>query len=214
MSVQIAETTGTALADPSAYNAFEAFGDSGSALVGDLLKFSKGDWTAGQEARDVAGLEVVVNMESVKVGWQRWENGKPAEEAMVTVMSGQPQPRRGDLGYVNETEWEVDEDGKPQDPWQETYMFHAKTPDGAEEFTFSSSSAGGRNAVKALCAQFGRIGMREKGGAYPIVKLEGSSYKHDKYGKIFVPVFEVTGWHDGTAEASEEAPAASKKTKF
>src|ERR1039457_6256029 len=70
-----------------------------SNIVGKLLKFSKGDYTAGQDNDEVdEGTEVVVNMDSLLVGWQRWEDNKPAEQQMGAVTEGFQPPRRADLG--------------------------------------------------------------------------------------------------------------------
>ena len=50
-----------------------------SNIVGKLLKFSKGDYSAGADNDEVKeDTEVVVNMDSILVGWQRWFDAKPA----------------------------------------------------------------------------------------------------------------------------------------
>lgn len=229
---ELATTTGNAVANQSdAYNAFEAFGDSGSAIIGDLIKMDRyGDWTAGQEGRDVNGLKMVVNMASVKHGWTRWSGGKPAEDDLVPVASGMQPAARDTLGYLDESEWEVDEHGKPKDPWQRTVSFSGRSPDDGKEYTYSASSKGAQNAVKALCAQFGRVGLREHPGCLPLVALQSAHYMHPVYKKLFNPVFEILDWVSegelmgADAEADEadqvetdgeEKPAArSKKTKF
>jgi len=222
---EVATRSNTDVAVPES-NPYASYGDSGTGIVGDLLKFSKGDWLAGQDERSVPeGTQIVVNMETVKTGWVRWQDAKPTDEEMVSIASGMSPPRRSDLGDNDQDLWETDKDGKPQDPWQNTSQFIAKSTDGEDEYTFSTSSAGGRNAIKALCATYGKVGLRQYPGKHPVVELVSSSYKHKEYGKIFTPEFKVVGWlsdaelmggTEGADAGSEEdpKPRASKKARF
>lgn len=207
MANEVAVAQSTAVATEGAYNAFEAFGDSGNNIIGDLLKFTKGEWVSGPNDDEVEeGTRVAVDMNSVKIGWVRWWDGAPTDEEMVTIASGQKPQRRADLGDDDEQMWEEDNDGRPKDPWQNTVQLVCKTTDGEQEYTFSSSSAGGRNAVKALCKAYGQK-MRSKPGMVPIVSLEVDSYKHKEYGKTFVPVLKIVDWaseEDLMFDASEE----------
>jgi hypothetical protein len=36
--------------------------------------------------------------------------------------------------------------------------------------------------------------MRQHPGQLPVVQLETDSYKHDDYGKVYVPVFKLINW--------------------
>src|SRR6476660_671614 len=99
---------------------FEVYADSirPGYIVGKLLKFSKGDYLLGESAEPVdRGTIVIAAIDQLLAGWIRWENGKPVEHRMVLVASGQQPLRREDLGYLDQSKWERDNDGKPRDPW-------------------------------------------------------------------------------------------------
>ena len=66
------------------------------------------------------GTIVIAAIDQLLVGWIRWENGKPAEHRMELVASGQIRHSGPDLGYLDQAKWEVDNNGKPRDPWQNT----------------------------------------------------------------------------------------------
>ena len=113
---EVATRSNTDVAVPES-NPFASFGDSGTGIVGDLLKFSKGEWLAGQDEQEVPeGAQIVVNMLTVKTGWVRWQDAKPTDEELVTIASGMSPPRRSDLGDNDQDLWEEDKDNKPQ--WQ------------------------------------------------------------------------------------------------
>jgi len=84
------------------------------------------------------------------------------------------------------------------------------------EVTYGSNSIGGMRAFVKLRDAI--ILQLQKDIRYPcpVVTLEQEDYKHSSYGKIFNPIFTITGWADlggnlaptGTA-AAKPAPAAS-----
>lgn len=182
-------------------NYFESYGDqvSQKSIVGTLLKFSKGDWLAGESNEEVKpGTQLIANMDELLVGWVRWEGGKPSDQIMGQVAKGYQAPKRNTLGDDDEADWERDDNGKPRDPWQFTNYLILKEP-GTEGddgmFTFATSSRGGLNAIGELCKLFGRT-VKMKPGKYPIVALKVDSYMHPNkaYGRIKVPVLDVIGW--------------------
>ena len=135
----------TALAKERNFDAFVSYGQQASAgtgnIVGELLLFTKGEYVAGQDKDEVPeDTRVVVNMDTVLVGWQRWENKKPVEQVMGLLMDAFQPPKRETLGYDNPKEWEIDVNGKPSDPWQFTTQFIAKNEDDDTIYTFASSS--------------------------------------------------------------------------
>ncbi len=68
---------------------FEAHGQSGNEITGELLRFSKGDFVAGTDGRMLpVGTQLVANMATYATGWTRWEGGKPAEYRMGPVAEG------------------------------------------------------------------------------------------------------------------------------
>lgn len=226
--------TGTAVAAPAqrslggvnARNAFEAYGDQASqrSIVGTLLKFSKGDWIAGEDEDVETETEFLVNMDQLMVGWIKWVDNKPVEQIMGPVAEGFQPPRRNTLGDEDQDGWEVDPtSGQPRDPWQFSnyVLFQAignnDCADEGEIFTFATSSRGGLGAIGELCKVYGKE-MRTRPDEYPVVSIETSHYQHAKYGRTYVPILKVVGWKpkadfdSSSAEAPvEEASAPTKK---
>lgn len=195
-------------------NYFESYGAQASQrnIEGKLLRFNKGDYTSGPEDDLIdEGTQMIVDMESLLVGWQKWVDNKPSDSEMGPVIEGFQPPRRKELGDLDDTEWEVDESsGKPRDPWQFTNLMVMRqmgtTGDQDGLFTFATASRGGINAVGALCKVYGKK-IRENPEAYPIIELNVDSYMHSNkaYGRIKIPVLDVVGWatKDDFADATE-----------
>lgn len=218
----VATTNGGAVATGGQTNFFTQYGDQASqkgSIVGSLLKFSKGDFTVGTE--DIpAGTELIANMAQLLTGWIRWENNKPTDQLMGAVMEGFQPAKRNSLGDDNKDNWEVDASSqKPKDPWQfSNYLVlrEKDRPGDAGLMTFATSSRGGINAMGELCKAYGKV-QATKPHDWPVVALKVDSYKHDDYGKIYVPVFDIVGWvprstFDGAGEetqAAEIQPASS-----
>lgn len=216
---------GGALVAPGGYDPFAAYGQE-AAQGGAFLKFSKGEWLLGQNDDEVAlGRRLAANMDELSIGWIRWADGKPVERRMGLLASGYKPELREALGFVDQESWELDEEGRPKDPWNFTNELPLADPDDGEQMTFSASSKGGIGAVGNLCKAYARE-YREKVGQVPVIELGRDSYKHPKYGKTYVPVLTIAGWvdngsvplpaNDGGDE--DEKPAAAKaagsKTRF
>lgn len=226
---QVATTiSGTAVATTGA-NAYESYGNavSSRAIVGELLKFNKGEFTAGQDDDEVdIGTQLIANMDDLAVGWVKWEDGKPVEHVMGRVADGHMPEKRSALGDLDKDQWETDKDDRPLDPWSETNYLLLKERDGDQVYTFSAASKGGRNAIADLCKSYGKA-MRQHPDEYPIIELGKDSYKHKDYGKVFVPTLKLVGWvsKDGFSDAvdaanaerdeeeAKEAPAPAAATK-
>jgi hypothetical protein len=185
----------TAIVSNVVRDPFEIYADSirPGYIVGKLLKFSKGDYLLGEGAELVAqGTVVVAAMNQLLTGWIRWESAMPTEHRMVLVASGQIPSRRDDLGYLDQSKWETDNDGKPRDPWQYSAYLPVLSEAG-DLWTFSTSSTGGHGAI----------------GILPRISLKGDSYLHRdrSRGRIKTPLFELAGWEakDRIVKALAEA---------
>lgn len=207
-------------------NPFEEAGrEAERFIVGDLLKFSKGEWLAGQENMEIPmGTRLLANMDMLMRGWVRWEDNKPAEQIMGLVVEGYVAPKRNTLGWgydastkneddADKTDWLIDNSGIARDPWQETWYLPLRELDKNGEptgslFTFAASSTGGRDAVKQLCGVYGKA-MRYHPDEFPVVALGYDAYTHSnpQYGKIKTPEF-VTGY------ISAEQARSGTKTKL
>jgi hypothetical protein len=190
-----AETTAIAtVTDPSV---FEAYADSVAprSIIGTLLKFSKGDYLAGEEAAPVpVGSVFTANVGELMVGWVRWWDSKPTEHRMIRLADGEPLPKRSELGDTDESTWELDSNGKARDPWQFVNYLPLLSETG-ELFTFTTSSRGGLGAVAELCRRYSRH-HRHHPDVLPIIALDVDSYQHKQkeFGRIKFPKFNPLGY--------------------
>lgn len=197
---------------------YEEYGEQISSrnIVGQLLRFSKGDWLYGQNKTDLpVGKHMIVNMDQLLMGWIRWEDQQPADQIMGLLIEGFKAPERWTLGYgyvgpndggtpdqePDTSGWEVDERTRvPRDPWQFTYYLVMKDPDEKDEmegiYTFTTASSGGRSAIGDLCKVYGRKRREGYKDFYPVVALKVGHYDHSNksFGRIKTPHFPVVSW--------------------
>lgn len=191
-------------------------------LIGDRLKYAKGDWLSGKDDAEVArGTRVVVDIANMYHGWICWKDKKPVDARMGRVADYFIIPARDTLGDQDQSLWELNQDGKPSDPWNKTNQVVMKAEKGDQLYTYSTSSVGGFGALAKLSGEYGKR-VRAKPNELPIVELETDSYAHkDKTrGRVKFPVFKVVGWVDrgalDTALGAEAAAAeaASEADEF
>ena len=189
-----------ALATPS-NNAFLSYSEAaaGNSIVGDLLKFSKGDYTYGRDGRDMrVGTRLIANVADLKVGHVRWQDGRPVDTVMGRLAGGFVPASRSSLGDTDQSLWEVDPvSGQPRDPWQPTNTLLFRSEKSEQLYTFSTSSKGGISAIGKLCGEYGKR-MRSHPNEIPVVALEVDAYNHPNraLGRIKVPKFNVVAWVD------------------
>jgi len=178
---------------------FEKYGQaaSGRRFVGDLLKFGKdGVYVAGQENREIPrGARMVAYMDSLRVGWVCWEDGRPVDDRMGLVAEGFVPPKRSDLDRTDQSQWEEFDGGEPRDPWQFSNDLVLFDPQNEQFYTFVTSSRGGLGALGELSKAYGQR-LRQAPGEWPIVSLEGDSYQHRirSRGRIKFPILRVASW--------------------
>lgn len=197
-------------------NAWTEYGEAmGSrAITGDLLKFSKGDYLAGQDSREIAaGTRLTVNMDTLEIGWIKWEDSRPVQYRMGRFVEGFKPAKRNELGDEDRALWEADEEGSPRDPWQFSNNLVMADPEDGELFTFATSSKGGLNAIGELCKAYGQA-MRQRPNEWPIVELGVGSYQHriKTLGRIKYPTLAIVGWAPKEATlplVASSAPATS-----
>jgi hypothetical protein len=185
---------------PEPKNPFEAYGDSGGTrILGEMLKFSKGEWVHGRDNLEMKdGLRLIAGASLIEVGWILWQEGRPMDVVMGRIGEGFVPPRRSELGFLNTLEWprsEMDSDyGKPRDPWQKASAMPLVDEKGVV-YTFVTGSKGGDSALKELAKIYGKR-MRQHPDELPIVTLAMDSYRHadKRLGKIWVPLFAISGW--------------------
>jgi hypothetical protein len=197
-------------------------------IVGDLLTFSKfGEFLAGREKHQVPlGTRFVAHMLSMMTGHVRWEDDRPVEQVMGPVVEGFKPSKRADLGHLDKSMWETDDDGNPRDPSRPTNYLILSDPESGQLYTFTTSSRGGFNAIGELAKAYSHH-IRQSPDDYPLIELAMSSYRHANkaYGEIRVPSFKVVDWVpradyagllDGTAsgpDTDQAGPAPKALTK-
>jgi hypothetical protein len=178
---------------------FVAFADSVAPryIVGDLLRFGKGDFTVGDGEVFPIGTMVVPVMDWLLDGFVLWRAGKPVEHAMIRVATGAKPPKRAELGDNDPAHWETDSSGEKRDPWARSVYLPMVVFEAGRLLTFTTSSAGGRGAVAELARMFGNH-HRQQPSDYPVTKLEVDSYLHRvrEFGRIKVPRFKLWSYID------------------
>jgi hypothetical protein len=179
-------------------NPFEDYADRSNAQMwlGALLKFTKGDYLVGRDGEECPETEMVALMLGLLCGWIRWEDNFPVEHRMGLLMEGFVPPARATRSHRDEAQWELDNDGKPRDPWQQGVYLPMVSINGEVVYTFTTTSDGGRRrAVAPLCAEYGKH-MREHPDELPVIGLEQDSYMHPdrSIGRVKVPLFPVKRW--------------------
>ncbi|MEY9413740.1 hypothetical protein ABIF69_000182 [Bradyrhizobium japonicum] len=197
MTSEIIKATNTPAAIADDADPFQAFADAVAPqhIVGKLLKFSKGDWLAGENSEPVEQTAFIAGLHALMTGWVKWKDNKPVEHEMVCISSRLLPPRRQELGDDDQSAWETDDDGEKRDPWQLTSYLPVIAADDGEVFTFTASSKGGLDALGKLSRAYAAH-RRRAPTELPVISLGSSGYQHKirSYGFIKTPVFLVTGW--------------------
>jgi hypothetical protein len=194
-------------------NMFQTYGEAATAraIEGTLLRFSKSDFLAGasSDATEVAlGTRFVAVMDSLNIGWLRWDNNAPCEPRMGLIVDGFQPTRRSELGDLDKEMWERDSEGEPRDPWQFTNNLVLRQIETGEVYTFVTSSKGGLGAIGELCKVHGKH-IRQHPDDYPIVELDVGSYQHRdrSLGRIKYPIFKVVGFINKDERTADSTPA-------
>ena len=164
-----------------------------------FLKFDRGVYKYGpvDESEIVPiGTLLVANMPEMQVGRIKWQDGEVVATDMRRLADGFYITPREDLGDMDESLWEIGNDGDSKDPWAETTTLPLKDPASGAEFIFTTSSKGGRAACGKLASQYGeQRHLPDNAGKLPIIKLDASTYKHRKLNQVIhVPVFRLVEW--------------------
>jgi hypothetical protein len=191
--------TTTKPADPYAKLAAEESG-------GAILKFSKGDWLTSDE--DNHNDEIMTaDMFNLMKGWRKWKDSKIVDTDIGYVAESFIPKERVDLGDLDEADWAKNKQDEPIDPWEFGYFIRL-TDEGGRVYAWSAISAGARRAIGDLSRQFARKRRN------PLVKLASDSYRHPDYGKVIVPVLEILGWAEDSAEPAEPLPPPGNVATF
>jgi hypothetical protein len=189
-------TNNTELAPVALSDPFAAYADAISPqyIIGQMLRFSKGDWIAGKDDTVDVGTTFTANLDELMAGWIKWLDSKRVEQIMIRVADGIAPKLRTELGDTDATEWPVDKTGQSKDPWQFTNYLPMMNDNG-ELFTFTTSSRGGINAIADLSRRHARHRAKHP-NVFPLIALNVDSYQHKdpQLGRIKFPVFEPAGY--------------------
>jgi hypothetical protein len=176
---------------------------SGRAIQGTLIRFNDWKWTPGKDDKAFPEETRLVAVKTA-AAWVRWENKRPVE--YLFREKGKSFPEREDLSmWEDRSSWEVGLTGEIEDPWRNTRYVYLISPETMTAYTFSTSSAGGRNAVRDLGDNIARVRkMRNNPNLVPLVELSAEAMP-TKYGKKSKPLFKVIEWRGGSAPQEEEA---------
>ena len=166
-----------------------------------ILKMDKtGHWVFGADQTEVEDGSVwAVNPFSFVHGYIAWGDGEVLGEKMVSV--SEPLPEMEPAPAAAKRGWEM-----------QVGMSLACT-DGEDEglqVRYSATSVGGKKAVQALAIAIAEQVDKDQSKPVPMVTLKKEHYQHKSYGRIYTPVFDITGWAgmDGAGspdEAMEDA---------
>jgi hypothetical protein len=168
----------------------------GSQIVGERLRFSKGRYLIGRGDFNALAENTELQALDIQAAWVKFSpEGKVVDQRVGFPMAG-----RDELGDTDEDEWPL-KYGEPADPWSnQRYLYLIDLESGAE-YTFITSSWGGRAAVEALARQV-HVKRSQMPGAIATVRLTVGYRRSQQYGDVPAPKFDVVGWSGGTGEAA------------
>ena len=170
-----------------------------------LLKFDKTSaWTFGPDAEEVeAGSEWAVNPYSFSHGFIAWGEGSPVGEVTVSMTEDLPDPGPTPAG--------ADQKG-----WQRQVGFNLKCVSGQDEgleVRYAHTSMGAHRAVQTLGLTIAEQIDRDQTKPVAIITLDKDSYKHNSYGRVFVPVFKLVRFVGLEGPAVEDTAEAKSPPK-
>jgi len=176
-----------------------------------ILKMDKtGHWVFGADQTEVESDSIwAVNPFSFVHGYIAWGEGVVLAEKMAPVSD--PLPEIGPAPDGAKRGWEM-----------QVGMSLACTngEDEGMQARYTVTSVGGKKAVQALAIAIAEQVDVNPDKPVPLVVLKKEHYQHKSYGRIYTPIFDITGWtsldassvadeadatHDDAEEQTEEA---------
>jgi hypothetical protein len=164
-----------------------------------MLKYNSGNWTIA-DIPVPPDTKFIVYPDQVLHAWTHFTGGKVVSEISAPVAedeNGDTELRivkgqaREDLGDLDQSKWEIDNSGKPRDPWNYNLGLPMMNVDTGAVLMFKAGSVGGMGAIGGQVGNYNR--NRHLG--YPVVKLSTGSYKNKKFGGFTAfPVFQPVGY--------------------
>jgi hypothetical protein len=159
-------------------------------LRGTLLTFADKQFLAGSgqfRTEIPAGTRFIVV--EVWAGFKRWSDKRVVE--FIAEINGH-YPLRAQLGHTDERAWALGFGGKPSDPWQDSREVVLVREVDLAEFTFCTSTGGGRAAIDALRRSMQNANLLRP-GQMPVIELQWRQM-HTDYGAKSKPDLKIVGW--------------------
>jgi hypothetical protein len=196
MSDEISKTTPTALPAELAAKLLSGIAESRATTViagggKPFLRLLKsGEWVYGVADEEVQeGSHWAVNVMSLAHGWCCWVDGGEGQKntlqgEVMTSMTEHKPPKPPPIGDT---------------PYAEQRGFNLKCLDGADagvEVVYKTASVGGMRGVDDLLVEIQKQLATDSAHPCPVLQLSSDWYDHTKWGRIYTPIFVVTGWSD------------------
>jgi hypothetical protein len=161
-----------------------------------ILKMDRtGHWVFGADQTEVEDDSVwAVNPFSFVHGYIAWGDGTVLAEKMASVAD--PLPETGPAPEAAKRGWEMQIG---------VTLACTNGEDKGMQARYSATSVGGKRAVQTLAAAIAEQVEKDQTKPVPLVTLKKEHYQHKAYGRIYTPIFEITGW---ASLDSAEAPEA------
>jgi hypothetical protein len=170
-----------------------------------VLKFTKGQWSAGKDGTRMNDVELIAHVDQSMFGWIKWENKRMADFDIGLTRERFRPKRRHDLGDNDPNTW------VKGDPWQFTFLLPLSAPKTGQLYMYSTTSRGGKDALaKVQDAYADHCEMHPKEAhKLPAVCLAADWYPHPEYGRVETPCFDIVGWVDPPPGVKQIRPPAS-----
>ena len=167
-----------------------------------ILKMDRtGHWVFGADQTEVEDDSVwAVNPFSFVHGYIAWGDGQVLAEKMASVTD--PLPETGPAPEAAKRGWEMQVG---------VTLACTNGEDKGMQVRYSATSVGGKRAVQTLAVAIAEQVEKDQSKPVPLVELRKEHYQHKSYGRIYTPVFDITGWAGldsseiGSPEAEEDA---------
>jgi hypothetical protein len=163
-------------------------------LMGQVLRFRKGDWVFGGEKKKIAaGTRFIGIMNEARHGWIKWNADKTAVHIVGRIVDNFTPPPLEELDCRDKSTWKPGLNGELQDPWQPVCYLPLASLDLAQLLTFSTMTRTGRPSFWALMDRYQWL-ARKHAGKYPIIEIQNGGYEDKRFGWVDVPKFEIVDW--------------------
>jgi hypothetical protein len=165
-----------------------------------ILKMDKtGHWVFGADATEIEdGSLWAVNPFSFVHGYIAWGNGEVLGEKLVSLKAALPELDPAPAGATRGWEFQLG-----------MTLVCTNGEDKGMQARYTTTSVGGKKALE----QLGAVAIADQVDKDPVncvalLTLKSEHYQHKKYGKVIVPVFEITKWVSMDADSVAEADDA------